>query len=66
LLDINPRIVTKDQVEKFKSLVKNNILDNVIQAFQSIETRPQYRNLYDRDLGFGQAPPDTHLGLESQ
>ena len=47
-------------------IIKNNILDAISKGIQSIAEKPKSKNLYDRQLGFGEAPLNTHLGLETQ
>eukprot|EP00347_Sterkiella_histriomuscorum_P012367 403368858 len=64
--DIDSNIVTKDQLESFRMIIKENILESIIRGFQSLQSKQKSKNLYDKELGYGEAPIDTHLGLETQ
>lgn len=64
--DIESAIVSKDQLENFRLIIKNNILETLVKGFQSLQEKPKSKNLYDKELGFGEAPLNTHLGLETQ
>ncbi|CDW74551.1 phosphatidylinositol-4-phosphate 5-kinase [Stylonychia lemnae] len=64
--DINPKIVTKEQIENFRIIIRENILESIVCGFQAIQDRPKPKYLYDKQLGYGEAPIDTHMGLETQ
>jgi hypothetical protein len=47
--------MTKEQLNNFKEIVKNHILENVILGIQGgITDRPAPKHLYDKNLGFGE------------
>jgi hypothetical protein len=53
--DLSQRLFTNEQLNSFKDIVKNHVLENIILGIQNgMSEKPAPRNLYDKDLGFGQ------------
>ena len=49
--------MTKDQLNNFKDIVKNHILENIILGIQGgLQERAAPKHLYDKNLGFGEPP----------
>ena len=66
MMEINPKNISKDSLEKFRSIVKHQILESIICAFELFAEDIPPKHLYDKNLGLGEAPLDTHMVLETQ
>ena len=55
--------MTKEQLNQFKDTVKNHILEYIIAGLQqSSQGQAKPRNLYEKNLGFGE--PNNSLVME--
>lgn len=58
-------MMTKEHLNQFKETVKNHILEYIIAGLsQSSKGQPKPRNLYEKNLGFGE--PDDNLVMEAE
>lgn len=58
-------IIGKDQLDNFKEIIKSNVLENIVNGLQQcLEEREKPKHLYDKQLGFGEAPANKVLQQE--
>ena len=61
----NPKVITKNQIEEFKHHIKTSILENIIAGLETLKEGEPQKTLYDHQLGYGEAPLNTHEGIQS-
>lgn len=61
--EYNPKVVTKSQLEEFRTHVNSSILENIIAGLENLKADEKPKHMYDHKLGFGEAPANTHEGL---
>jgi hypothetical protein len=65
--DVADDILSKDQMESFKQVIKENILESVLLGIQStIIEREKPKHFYDKQLGFGEAPANKFLAADAK
>jgi hypothetical protein len=63
--EYNPKVVTKNQIEEFKHHIKTSILENIIAGLGTLKEDENPKTLYDHKLGYGEAPINTHEGIQT-
>ena len=58
-------MIPQEHLEAFKETIKNNVLENIVLGFQNtIKEIEKPKNLYDKNLGFGEAPANMVIDAD--
>ncbi|CDW83708.1 phosphatidylinositol-4-phosphate 5-kinase [Stylonychia lemnae] len=65
--DMSTKIVSKDQLDTFREIIKHNVLENIVNGLQqTLVEKEKLKHFYDNKLGFGEAPANKILQQELQ